>query len=392
MDTQNTPVHIKLWHKDFWSMAVAGLLLSASMYMLVPVMPGWLMGQCGLSAAQTAVVMGLPGVGVFVLGGLTSHLVQRYQRDKVCLRAILLLMLSFAAVYYLNGRRDSVNMFWALCALRLFQGAVYGEARMVLGSTLIIDTCESFQRTGANHAAGWFSRFGLALGPAAALLLMPLGGLNMVLAAAAGMCAAAVLLIVSVRFPFKAPDDVLCKLSTDRFWLSGGWGVALNLLPVAVVAGLVIVSGQGLRFYSMMTCGFLLALLAQRFLFVSAAPKSEIVSGLILVFASLLILHSGHTAASPDMAATLFGCGTGLACARFLLHMIKLSDHCKRGTAQSTFMLTCEFGLSAGVSLGCGVFSAARDGLLLTALCLTAAALVMYAAFTHSWFLRHKHR
>jgi hypothetical protein len=45
---------------------------------------------------------------------------------------------------------------------------------MVLASTLIIDVCESFQRTEANHSAGWFARFSLSLGPMLSLVLYPL--------------------------------------------------------------------------------------------------------------------------------------------------------------------------------------------------------------------------
>ena len=50
----------------------------------------------------------------------------------------------------------------------------------------------------------------------------------------------------------------------------------------------------------------------------------------------------------------LFGCGLGLSGARFLSLFITLSPHCRRGTAQSTFFLSWEFGLYAGVFLACG--------------------------------------
>ena len=43
MNTQNTPVHIRLWHRDFWLMAMANLLLTVAVYVLIPVMPKWLL-------------------------------------------------------------------------------------------------------------------------------------------------------------------------------------------------------------------------------------------------------------------------------------------------------------------------------------------------------------
>ena len=43
MNTQNTPVHITLWHKGFWLLLLANLFLTMSIYAFVPVLPIWLM-------------------------------------------------------------------------------------------------------------------------------------------------------------------------------------------------------------------------------------------------------------------------------------------------------------------------------------------------------------
>ena len=43
MNTQNTPVHIHLWHRAFWLMTVANLMLTMGVYLLVPVMPDWML-------------------------------------------------------------------------------------------------------------------------------------------------------------------------------------------------------------------------------------------------------------------------------------------------------------------------------------------------------------
>ena len=58
-----------------------------------------------------------------------------------------------------------------LVAMRLIQGAFLGLAEMSLASTLIIDTCESFQRTEANYITSWFARFSIAVGPLLSLLV-----------------------------------------------------------------------------------------------------------------------------------------------------------------------------------------------------------------------------
>ena len=81
MNSQNTPVHIRLWHRDFWLMAIANLLLTVAVYMLVPTMPGWLVESQGLSSLETGIAMGAFGVGLFVLGPFVSFLVQVFENE-----------------------------------------------------------------------------------------------------------------------------------------------------------------------------------------------------------------------------------------------------------------------------------------------------------------------
>lgn len=73
----------------------------------------------------------------------------------------------------------------------------------------------------------------------------------------------------------------------------------------------------------MMMTGFLLALLAQRFMFRDAELKSEVVTGLILLLAALLINMTQHTLAATFISSTFVGMATGIVGTRFLLFFIK---------------------------------------------------------------------
>ena len=207
MNSQNTPVHIRLWHHDFWRMAFANLLLTMSVYMLIPTMPLWLVSSQHLSLTETGWVMGAFGIGLFLFGAFTSYLVQRFRRNMVCVWAVLLMMVCLGGFYYLDGSQDDAGNLTLLLVLRVLFGAAFGLAQMVLASTLIIDTSESFQRTEANHAASWFARFSLSLGPMTALIIGPKLGFPVVLLVALGCALLAVILILLVHFPFRAPEE-----------------------------------------------------------------------------------------------------------------------------------------------------------------------------------------
>ena len=389
MNTQNTPVHIKLWHKDFWLLVIADLLLTMSVYVLIPIMPLWLMDTENFTPVETGLSMGAYAVGLYLFGAQCSWLVQRYRRNVVCMWSIILVGLSVALLWYIDGLRSEFVEFWVIMLQRLLMGAAFGLAQMILSSTLIIDTCESFQRTEANHSAAWFSRFALSLAPIGGLVAYELLGFDKVLWGAIGCAALSVLLIRNVSFPFRAPEEGVHVASLDRFLLPYGLVLYFNLLLVTTVVGLVLSQPLGVEFYAMLMGGFLLALLAQRFVFRDADLKSEIVSGLFMLVAALMI--QWVYPASP-IAPLLMGLSIGIIGSRYLLFFIKLSRHCKRGTSQSTFFLSWETGITLGLAAGYALLYGQRELLFIIAIGLTVLSLILYHFYTHSWFIRHKNR
>lgn len=393
MYTQNTPVHVKLWHRDFWLMALAGMFITAAMYIQLPLLPAWLIGQAGFSPFETAVALGVPGIGVFLLGFFCSYWVQRHRRNSVCIWAVLAVVSCLCLLYYLqkSGFSHDKGVF-AVSFIRLVQGAAFGLAQMVLSSTLIIDTCESFRRTEANHSSAWFSRMALSLGPALSILALQFYDYGTVTLIAVLLCLLSVLFILLVKFPFKAPEDILCKVSLDRFFLPQGKWLFINLSVITTVVGMLLSVEHSLLFYVMLMGGFFLALLSQRFVFVNADLKSEVITGLILMIMSFLIRFSGNEDAIRYISPVMAGCGIGIIGARFLLFFIKLSRHCQRGTSQSTFFLSWEFGLSFGLFIGYGFFYRSMFRLFTISIVFLCLALIMYVFFTHGWYMRNKNR
>lgn len=384
MNSQDALTHIRLWHKDFWLMAIASLLIAMAATMLIPSLPKWMLFVQGLSADETGYCMGAFALGLFLPGAFCSYLVQRFRRNVVCVWSVLLFALSVGLPAYATH----IPFVWML-ALRVVQGAFFGLAQMVLASTLIIDTCESSQRTEANHSASWFGRFALSLGPMAALLVAQFTDDQVVLLVSAGCCVLTALFVLMVKFPFRAPIDNPHLFSLDRFLLVHGVPLLLNLLPLTIATGMIMSLPLDATFYGQMMVGFLLSLLAERFVFAEAELKSEIVSGAVLMTAALLVILFAPT--SP-LASPLLALGLGIVGARFLLLFIKLSRHCQRGTAQSTFLLGWESGIALGVGIGYTCFDGERSQLLIVAIGLVVVSLLLYGSFIHRWFILNKNR
>ena len=398
MDTQqNTPVHQHLWNRDFWLLMIADLLVAMGVYMQMVYVETWLK-PVGKGDNTLVWVMVGYGVGLFAMGGFCSLLVQKYRRNWVCLQS-LIVMTALLAAPALFSPFFKTNAMWAFPVLRFATGAFYGLVQMVLSSTLVIDCCEARQRTGANYATAWFYRLAFSLGPLTALMVMRYADILMASWVSAGMMAAAFILILLVRFPFKSPEDNLPSFSLDRFLLPQAWALFIQLFLVTSVLGLLTSLFLTCSdYFAWLMLGFLLALLAEKFFFVNADMMGDTVAGLLLIGAAVLLMMTEAAAGVLFLAPVLLGLGSGLIGSRFLFSIVNLSEHCQRGTSQSTLFLAWESGLALGIGTGLAINNGIlpeiprNDDICSLALAGVIVSLGMYLGFTHKWYLRNKRR
>ena len=387
MDTQHTAIHIRLWQRPFWLLSIAKFLLCMAVYMLIPILPYWMMSQVQFDGATMSFVFLSYLVGVVLPGPFSSFLVQRFRRNNVALLAILCMIPVFYALFFI-----SQLPLWSLYVLACCFGASFGFVQEVLSSTLIVDVCDSSHRTEANYASSWFGRIALAVGPMVGLLLCKHFGIQFVFITLAVACLLALLLVSMVKFPFKTPEDEIHLVSFDRFFLTDGKWLFLNQLLIMTAVGILLSLSHSVSFYALMLLGFFFALLSQRFVFANADLKSEIVTGLFALCAAVGILFTQQGRAMSHLSPTLLGYGIGLIGSRFQMFLLKLSRHCQRGTSQSTYFLGWESGISLGLFLGWYALNRNEVIALSVSLGLLLLALAFYHFFTHHWYVQHKNR
>lgn len=391
MDTQNTPIHIRLWSRHFWLLALSNLLLALSVFTLVPYIPVQMHAD-GHSWGYVGLVMMAFGLGILLPGPMVSYFIERFRRNKVCLYSMLLWIGLSALLYECDVCKSFPIGIYGTLLLRLLQGFCYGLTEMVVYSTLVLDTCESLYRTEASHALSWFGRCSLALGPLMGLATMRFLGMEAVPFVSAGCAVAAVILVYAIPFPFRAPNEVVRPWSLDRFFLPKSIPLVLNITIVTATFGLLLALPFDTMFYALMLPGFLLALLAEKYVFANADLKSEAITALILLFVAFLMLLTRDYAWVTSYVAVMVGFSLGLLGSRFLLFFIKLSQHCQRGTVQSSFFLGWELGLWMGLFAGYTVFDRTPRGIIVCSLTLIVLALLVYHFVIHGWYVTHKNR
>lgn len=374
-------------------MAFAELFLVSSVSILAVAGPERAAVQ-GLGHPEIGLMALAYSIGLFALGPCCSYLTQKYRRNRVCLLMIALLCaivsgMSYCSLHPLPFSHYELlylGIIGAFCV-----GAVFGLAQILLCSTLVIDKCESFWRTQANHHLAWFGRIALAIGPYLACRLSAWS--EWVALAGLGLAVSAIVLIGLVKFPFKTPDDDVHLFSTDRFFLTRGWRLFLCFLPVSLIMGMMVSIMHHADFYLYLFLGFSLGVIAEKWIFANAELESETVAGLIVILLALLLLLTRREMAEVyTIAPTMLGFGSGIISSRFLLFFLKLSDHCRRGTSQSTFILAWESGIGLGLGIGHGIYLGHPGGVLILGIVLTVCTLAYYLMHVHPWYLKNKAR
>lgn len=297
--------------------------------------------------------------------------------------------------------------FEVLLAVRFLLGAFLGLAQMSLASTLVIDSCESFQRTEANYITSWFARFSIAVGPLVACLVYINFGMGYVFPTASVLALGAFVLVSCAKFPFKAPAEGIKVFSLDRFYLPQGTPLFINIILITFSAGLYFSVPHTPGNFLMIFGGLVLAFLAEKFVFADADLKSQILVGLILLASAELISFGDQDFAVEIVVPTLLGFSLGIIGSRFLLFYIKLAKHCQRGTSVNSFFLAWELGLSLGLGLGFmfhnlparvhfdvdhPVYNMVESHMLHHALLFTIVSLLVYNFLVHPWYMKHKNR
>lgn len=188
----------KLWTRDMVILSLSNFFLYISLYIMLPVLPLWMVQHWYCSYAEAGGAVAVFGLTMFLPGPCNSYIIDTFKRKSVCVITLALL----AGVSLLYPYVATVGL---VALLRMVQGALFSVVTMTTGSTLVIDVTASRRRTDANVAFTWFGRFGMALGLALGVYIYPYWSFTCVVYVCAAFGIGALLLIPLLHIPFRAP-------------------------------------------------------------------------------------------------------------------------------------------------------------------------------------------
>ncbi len=283
-------------------------------------------------------------IGMFLPGPIGAHLMERRSRKSVFLKALLVIG---PLVVWLLSWVDSVQ--W-MVALLLLQGVAFGVAQTALGTTLVNDVLLSQYRNKGDLIYGWAGRIGIPLGFFFGALLI----LNLSLSQAYWWslvpCALSFVLVAQTVVPIKAPVKVPF-LTLDRFFLPQSLPLTFTMFAAPWVLGRMIGQFPNAITYLVLAIGVMFAFLLQLLIRRRCTQRFIITLGYAGLLAALLLFYLAPTSDSLLVlaAALLVGGGSGAVSSRHLMDWITTAQHCQRGTAQNTYILSWRLAFSLGL-------------------------------------------
>lgn len=355
MDHQYTPTYHRLWNREFSLLIAAESLLCIACYMTIPFLPHRLYTSKCADAQLASTTLAMFVTGICLSGFFGCWLIQRYRRNKVFfLSALCLGVMIFAMSLFgnTNATSDQYSAAKLMC-ICLFGGMAFGNAKRVLSCTLLIDKTESCHRTDANYTAIWIARLAIVIGPILAITLhkevqsMWFYGIGTAAALAAGI------IVMTVKFPFRAPEEDTRIISIDRFFLPQGWNVALVVALMSAAFGIIMATHPNVEFLSALATGFIIAILTLRYSAVRTGRHTSAVGNTCILIAVMAMnLHNGLL--DDTLKPMVLGLGFGLTSSEQLYKLLGCCKHCQRSTAESTYFLASDGGLFIGIAASWG--------------------------------------
>jgi predicted MFS family arabinose efflux permease len=369
-----------------------------SWYMLLAVLPPIMIERLELYPVSGGVICLLLTGAMLVLGPFYSYWIDTCKRKYMYMLSLTVMISILFCYTIINNEAE----LWMLC---LAQGMAYGVGTLGI-FTLSIDLTVSAQRSASNMIFSWLARLGMITGIALGTVLYLQYNFETVIHVSVVAEAIALCAVLITRVPFRAPIGVrMC--SFDRFLLPRGWLPMLNLIFVAVVPGLLIIPSindtEVYRFmayevmiphFAVAGIGFLVSIFFMKFVWKDEKEVyAQTLIGLMVLFTAMLLPVFSVSSVVRFASFVLLGSGLGFITPKFLMMFVMLSKHCQRGTANMTYMLGWEIGVSLGIAISYYlVINSLSETIFLAGLLSSALALFLFVWRTYPYLKKKKKR
>jgi len=370
----------KLWTASFISICVANFMLFFAFYLLLPILPLYLMENFQASKSLVGIILSSYTIAALLIRPIAGFLLDMFQRRPIYLLAYFLFSLCFIGYPLANF----LNFF---LFLRVVHGLCFGMVSTA-GNSFVIDIMPSSRRGEGLGYFGIANNLAMSIGPMISLFLHDYSTYQMIFYTAIVSSLAGFVVASTVKT--KKPTIQSIKkgkeaIVLDRFFLIKGThaGICLMLMgiPYGMLTTYIAIYGKEIGMYSGMGMFFTLmaiGLIFSRFFAGRMVDKGHLLKvitiGTIICTISIFVLptlkdlflfQQRFSMILFNAVAVFLGLGYGMLFPAYNTLFVNLAPHNRRATASSTFLTTWDVGIGLGLIIG-GKLGDTRGGLPLS--------------------------
>jgi len=354
----------KLFTPSFYFACFGNFMLFFGFYLLLPVLPVYLMETFHASSSQIGLILSCYVVAALLVRPFSGFLADRFQRKSVYLLGYGLFAIGFVAY-------PMVETILLFVFLRILHGLTFGMVT-TSGNTLIVDIMPSSRRGEGLGYFGIANNLAMAAGPMFGLMMLEGGHSYNWLFYTALICGMlGFVFATNIQAPTK-PRSESEPLSFDRFFLKKGLLAGVSLLLMAIPYGIttsyiaiyakeIHIHGSTGLFFSLMAVG----LIVSRTFAGKMIDRGKLVN-VIVVGQSILLLAFGIFGLLGLFAfqqaqlvsilffliAILLGVGYGMIFPAYNTLFVDIAPSNRRATASSTYLTSWDLGIGIGLVFG----------------------------------------
>lgn len=383
-----------LWNSQYWKVMVSNFMLFFAFYLLTPLLPLYLDSEFAADKDTIGIVLSGYVVATFLIRPFSGFMVDSFNRKTVLMVCFFTFFLCFAG--YLGA---STLLMFAI--VRTMHGIPFGAAT-VANSTVAIDVLPSSRRAEGIGYYGLSNNLAMAIAPSAGIYLYKYTGsfeilfwISLIIAFIGFLCSS------TVKIPRKILRKSRPHMDLDHFFLTRAWLMAINICLFGLCWGVMsnyvalfgqqelgITDGTGI-FFAILSVGLVLSRLTGHKALRQGRMTSNCTQGVMLSLAGYVLFALTLNEYTYYASALLIGLGNGRMYPAFLNMFVRVARHDQRGTANSSILISWDFGMGLGILLGGIVaeyvsFSAAFWAVAAT----QAAGALMFILFTRYFYER----
>lgn len=379
----------KIWNKKFVLLFITNLLMMATFYASVPILPIYCQ-QIGITGSKIGIVLTAMSVTTVLFRPFAGYILDNFNRYHVYMLFLALFCLPFLGFV-------AFPFFGALVALRLYMGIVYsvcGSATTTLAGDVLPSNMVG---KGVNRFALTIS-LGMAAGPFIGIQVQ-----NHLSSKASFVVLFVLTVIALICVSFcriEYPKVKRKKFSLSDAFYKPALPFMCNMIFIMIPFGAVIAyssifaQGKGLSdvipyFYIFLVAGMLLSKFSTQKMIDAGKHKVLVALSLVVLFFTMGSYFFMETPVHLLAAGFLLGLGYGILQPLFQSFVTGTTPGPKRGAANATYLLSYDIGIGIG-SFVMGLFQESiglSTGFALTALAYIVGG-VIYVAYVDRYYAR----